>query len=966
MNDEKFKNAYKNLNTEQRRAVDAIEGPVMVIAGPGTGKTTILTLRIANILQKTDTPPSGILALTFTEAGVKAMRKKLREIIGSRAEEVRIHTFHGFARSIISEYDDHFPEIARNTQITDIEKEEIIRTILRTPLFKKLRPLGEPDFYIQKILSGIQTAKQEAWTPDMLIDYAQSEIKRIENDESSRSTRGKTKGELKGEALKRIEKCERTILFGNVYKLYETRKKEEKLLDFDDLIYELLTALHNDNLLLRLLQESFLYVLVDEHQDTNNTQNLIVRHLADFFEAPNLFVVGDEKQAIYRFQGASVKNFLDFKETWKTMETITLASNYRSHQDILDAAFKLIEHNYTDEEHKDLRVELASYASHAKKPIDIHIANDAETEEALIIETLKKILNESNDDIALITRSNADVVRLLSLCESADIDATAERGIDIFSHPLGQAFFSLSKFLHDPSQIEALAETIASGMWNLPFEKRVEYLRLIRKSEATEVLKNIPIFDQLTRLKNEQTPLQFISSIADLSGFQDVAAQTILGTEIWRGLWNLAQEITSTGINDPNILLNRLLAYQTSAEKKTIKIKTGGIKSRITILTAHSSKGLEFDRVLIPFATEESWVHKRRSSYFVFPQEKEEEDNLRDERRLFYVAMTRARKHLYITLSSEDREGNPLSPVRFIEEMGSEHVKASEVAHQSLPHKKEKPHDHQKREETQAIEYTKRVLIEKGLSVTALNHFLNCPQKFYKSSILKIPEAPTPSSERGSAMHEAIARVWNTRDGSRIMNYELCRKTIEEVATNYISHSLLPKFEKEIIFEEIKEQAPLIAKSLANHFNEEGVVKVEKWVETSYKTVHSEIILHGKLDTTIERGNKILVFDYKTGEAMSENEIRGKTKNSTGDYFRQLVFYRLLLESQGSIKKEILPSLVFIKPDSKGECRVIQLPIEQTDIDQIKSDIDSVVEAVWSGNLLSMKCEKEDCRYCAD
>ncbi len=146
-----FDELYKKLNKGQKEAVDTIEGPVMVVAGPGTGKTTILTLRIANILRLSDTPASGILALTFTEAGVKAMRMKLREIIGSRSNEVRIHTFHGFASSIISEYSDHFPHL-QGEQMTDIDAENLVREILTGKEFWKLRPLGDPEYYVSKII----------------------------------------------------------------------------------------------------------------------------------------------------------------------------------------------------------------------------------------------------------------------------------------------------------------------------------------------------------------------------------------------------------------------------------------------------------------------------------------------------------------------------------------------------------------------------------------------------------------------------------------------------------------------------------------------------------------------------------------------------------------------------------------------------------------------------------------------
>ncbi len=209
MAQEKFDQLYKNLNPKQREAVDTIDGPVMVIAGPGTGKTTILTLRIANILKRTDTPASGILALTFTEAGVKAMRMKLREVIGTRADEVRIHTYHGFAASVIAEFPEHFPHLSRSKQITDIEAEVLIRDILKEKKFARLRPLGEPDLYVGKILGTISDAKKEAWTPAIVKQFATEEIGLVNKDENMISTRGATKGKLKAEGLKRIEKCEK-------------------------------------------------------------------------------------------------------------------------------------------------------------------------------------------------------------------------------------------------------------------------------------------------------------------------------------------------------------------------------------------------------------------------------------------------------------------------------------------------------------------------------------------------------------------------------------------------------------------------------------------------------------------------------------------------------------------------------------------------------------------------------------
>ena len=408
---EKFQEAYARLNTAQKKAVDTIDGPVMVIAGPGTGKTTILTLRIANILKRTDTPPHGILAITYTDAGVKAMRTKLRDIIGNRAHEVAIHTFHSFASAMIAEYPDHFLALEGLRNLTDVEQESMIRSIIADAAFRELRPTGKPDAYIPAVLRTIDSAKREALTPDMVREHAKAEIERIKKDESSISTKGATKGKLKAEALERIGKCERTVLFADVYDRYEKEKRAAKKMDWNDLIVELLVGLRNDELLLRLIQERFLYILVDEHQDTNDAQNFIVATIAEFFETPNLFIVGDEKQAIYRFQGASVENFLTLQKRWPAMQVISLETNYRSHQGILDASFAMIENNYEGEEHRDLRVELKAGNEKGEKPrlLDVVTGENVPAIEAYLVQELKSIIEkESTATVAVITRRNRD------------------------------------------------------------------------------------------------------------------------------------------------------------------------------------------------------------------------------------------------------------------------------------------------------------------------------------------------------------------------------------------------------------------------------------------------------------------------------------------------------------------------------------------------------------------------------
>ncbi len=959
-----FKEKYSKLNKAQKEAVNAIENPIMVVAGPGTGKTTILTLHIAKILLETQATPGSILALTFTDAGVKSMKKKLREIIGGRADEVRIHTFHSFAGSIFSEFPDHFPQLFRTKQVTDIEAESIVRNILKSEKFGKLRPFGEPDYYVGKILKAISDSKKENQDADRVSEFAKGEIERIKNDPASISSRGPTKGKLKADAVGKIEKCERTVLFAEVYRIYENQKKTEKLLDYDDLLIELLKALEEDTQLLSELQEKFQYVHIDEHQDTNESQNTIVMKLVDFFDTPNIFIVGDEKQAIYRFQGASVKNFLTFQSKWKNMKVIKLESNYRSHQAILDATFKMIENNYEEGEHSDLRVKLVG--SRKERPVDIVNCPDVHTQDEYVVKRIKDIEKEDGEaSIAIIVRKNREVEHILSVCDRNGIDASAERGVNIFESPTGTLFFDILEFVNDPTNIEAISSTVVRGLWGMDFQKSLNFINKVRSREI-EIEKEIPQINNILKEINSSGVINFLILIADSSGYSEVVKQGPISAEVWRSIVDLAKDIADrNAIDDPKKLVSELLNYRKTAESKSIKIGSGSINSKVQIITAHSSKGLEYDYVIMPNVTEESWTTANFGTSFVFSFQKDDGDQTKDSRRLFYVAMTRAKKHVELIVPEENSGGRELTPLRFIGELDSNNIEQK-----SIERVKDRPielslgyFDNLRLKEAQ--EYTKRVIVEKGLSVTALNHFMVCGKQFFYKSILKLPEAPSVSSEKGIAMHKALSLVWRNEDRS-VKNIE---KTILEVTEEYFKSSLLPKFEKEIVKEEIKSYAVDLSKELFSYFQFAGQVFVEKWEEKEYiaRYDNEEVSfnLHGQLDAILLDDKFARIFDYKTTEAKSVANIKGETKDSDGNYFRQLVFYKFLLMGNHNYRdKHIEPALIFVKPNASHKCPTIVLPIEESDLENIKNEIDSLVESVWSGNFLKGNCGDKDCEYC--
>ncbi|MDQ5927940.1 MAG: ATP-dependent helicase UvrD/PcrA, partial [Patescibacteria group bacterium] len=362
-----FDKSYKGLNPEQKDAVDTIHGPVMVIAGPGTGKTTLLTLRIANILKETDASASSILALTFTESAVSSMRQKLFGIIGTDAYRVQINTFHGFANDIIRRYPEYFPRIIGSRNIREIEIIKMIREIIDANDFAHIKPFGSPFHYVRDAVKSIQSLKREGVTPEKFIENVElSSRPAPDGVHNVDDLPSKKDADVEVRTLRNKE-------LATVYKAYEAMLTERKLYDFDDMLLDVVAALRDNDTLRATLQERFQFILADEHQDANASQNAILELLCSFDDKPNLLIVGDEKQAIFRFQGASLENFLYFKRKFPSAKVIFLTSNYRSGQPILDAAHSLI-----------TKGSLPADAEHLRKPL---IANTKDSANIRVVAT---------------------------------------------------------------------------------------------------------------------------------------------------------------------------------------------------------------------------------------------------------------------------------------------------------------------------------------------------------------------------------------------------------------------------------------------------------------------------------------------------------------------------------------------------------------------------------------------------
>src|SRR6185312_852012 len=346
-----FSEAFNKLNVTQRHAVDRIEGPVLVIAGPGTGKTQILATRIGKILQQTDTPPHSILCLTYTDTGRVEMRNRLFSLIGPAAYRVHIHTFHSFCNEVIQDNLTYFGK--QNLEaISELEEIELFKDLLNNlPVNSLLKQFkGDVNYEIPKVKNLFSLIKKEAWTLDFLnkkIDNYLSELPGKDGFFYKRNYKEFKAGEPNQSRIKEeTEYMDKVREAVNLYPKYDEMMRERGRYTFDDMILWVLKAFDENNNILLNYQERYLYFLVDEFQDTSGSQKKLLKYLIDYWDTPNVFVVGDDDQSIFSFQDANVKNIRDFANEYsRGLQKVVLTENYRSTQNILDAAKVLIEHN---------------------------------------------------------------------------------------------------------------------------------------------------------------------------------------------------------------------------------------------------------------------------------------------------------------------------------------------------------------------------------------------------------------------------------------------------------------------------------------------------------------------------------------------------------------------------------------------------------------------------------------------
>jgi len=638
-----------DLNPEQKKAVLETEGPLLILAGAGSGKTRVLTYRIAYILKQRLANPNEILAVTFTNKAANEMKERIVKLTKGKTMDPYqisyyypfIGTFHSICVKILRK-DGHFIGIDPTFTIYDQDDQmSCVREAMRD------LHLATKEFNPKTILNYISGAKSELVDPEMYKSFARGNIQ---------------------------------LACASVYPVYQKLLKQNSALDFDDLIIKTIELFNNANDVLKKYQEIFKYVLVDEYQDTNNAQYIFINQIAK--KRRNICVVGDDDQAIYSWRGATIKNILSFEEDYPETKVVKLEQNYRSTKKILDAAFEVIKHN-KNRKPKRLWTERDAGAN-----VNIYTALDEIDEAKFVAETILDLTKSGNslNDIAILYRTHAQSRNLEEVLLSYAIPYQIYGGISFYERKEIKDILAYLRIIYNPSDNVSLKRIINTPSRKIgtitirKLEKKaknqeISISKLIEQTLKEEsILKNHKGLEDfakiLIEIKKKVDKLKltdFIEYVLNASGYMkwldDGTVENEVRIENLKELLSVASKYNEL---EPKEALKEFLNEVSLIEEQQVKAQSKKNKNRIILMTLHSAKGLEFPYVFIIGMEEGLFPHSR--SYT-------DPEGMEEERRLAYVGITRAKDNLYLTHAESrryfgSRQNNLVS--RFIEDIPQE------------------------------------------------------------------------------------------------------------------------------------------------------------------------------------------------------------------------------------------------------------------------------------------------------
>jgi DNA helicase-2/ATP-dependent DNA helicase PcrA len=958
------KKILDDLNEEQRQAVTHGEGPLMVVAGAGTGKTRVVTYRIAYLIASKKAKPEEILALTFTDKAAAEMEERVDELLPYGYANVWISTFHSFGDRILREFA-HELDLPPDFRVLS-EAEQVI--FFREHLFdfpmRIFRPLSHPTLHIGPILKLISRAKDENISPEEYLQYAERlRARAAEHPEDA---------ELQEQAARQAE-------LAQIYAAYQEKLREEGKVDFGDQVNLVLRLIREKPLVSRQIRERFRYILVDEFQDTNYAQFELLKALAEPHR--NLTVVADDDQSIYKFRGAAISNVLHFRKSYPEARIVVLTRNYRSTQEILDAAYRLIRHNDPDRLEVQENFDKRLRSVRPPGPAVQHLHFDTLTSEAdAVADVIAKKVESGTyryRDFAILVRSNKDADPYLTSLRMRDIPYQFSGSHGLYRREEVRALLSLLRVMFDPDDSLELHNLLSSEIYRFPMADLNRLLSAAHRSNRSlmSVLREherylgpedglspeadatrskfLQDFDHLLEYSRQKPVGNVLYEFLERTGYlarliRGEAPQAELKIQNLARLFEIIRAFSNTAMHDnvPHFVQYLDLLIDAGDDPPTAEADPD--LDAVNVLTVHKAKGLEFPVVFVVGLVKDRFPTRRRSEPLPLPDELVREIvpsgdvHMQEERRLFYVAMTRAQQELYLTSATNlgTKRDWKVSPF-VLEALDRQEADITALKTGAL----EVIRRHRSAGQGRDLELSEIPPSQKlTLSHFQIDDYLTCPLKYKYVHHLRVPLRPHHTIVYGQAIHEAV-RLYNQAKvaGLPVRLEDLLQK----FEAMWTSEGFLSR--------EHEEQRFAVGKEALRRFFErqERDGSVPSMVEQEFSFWHGNNRIIGRWDRVDERDGEVVIIDYKSSEVRSEQEANEKARESL-----QLRIYGLAYERQFGCPPSRL-ELHFLDTGIVGVVRW-----QERLADKAIQAIEEAAEGIRKRNF-EPKPSPFTCRYCA-
>lgn len=956
----------RSLNTEQTSAIKHGQGPLLIIAGAGTGKTTVITERVKNLINEMGVESSSILALTFTEKAASEMQNRIDEALPYGYSQLWLMTFHSFCDRVLRESALHIGLNPSFDLLTEAENLMLLKKNIFDMNLKYFLPHGNPMKFSQGLLSHFSRLSDDDISTEDYLKFAKS-LK-------------------KGTDSEKMEKDMITEL-ANAYAMYSKLKAEKGVMDFSDLISNCLKLFRERPNILEKYQEKFNYILVDEFQDTNYAQNELAILLSG--KRKNITVVGDDDQSIYRFRGAALANMIQFRNHFPNSKIISLTKNYRSTQNILDCSYELIQKNnpYRLEVQEKINKKLTSERGLAGDPPEFIYSVKPEDEAENVIKKIKEEISKnkrSYRDFAVLVRANDHALPFQRAFERNKIPAQFLGPGRLFQQEVVKDLIAYLKVLSDVEDTASLYRVLTNPIFNIPAQDIATTMAVAKRKNKSlfTMLKNtdgLSISDEtkktfsrissmlkkhLELIPNEsagQILFYFFEDSGLLGHYLDPDSQK---TE--RDALNIAKfferiQNYSSDNQEANIfnVVDWIDLSMQLGESPLAADMDWTENNAVNILTVHSSKGLEFPVVFVVNLVTQRFPGRERKEQIPVPQNliKEElpqgDENLQEERRLFYVAMTRAKDKLYLTASKyygDGKQERKVSPFVFdalgeetINNVLKKHILQNSSEQLSLletlkPVVQKMETDRPEEKEVQRIDY---------ISYSQLQTFDVCPLHYKLRYIMKLPFVPSAALSFGTSMHAAISSLYQHGFGREKIEETVAKKIIDQtwIEDGYESKAYA-RLRK-------KNAEELLIEYMRANLNEEHLPTLTEYPFNFYL---EGVKVLGRFDRVDKVSNgKIEIIDYKTGENIPDQK---KLDNDL-----QLTLYALASQSLKEPIFQVKPeeidlTLYYIETNKKLTTKRTHEQLELAK-EKIATRLADIITSDFrcSGSIICQNCE---------